>query len=876
MIYSISGMGPQAALTGLRVTGRAFNCPSVQVTSSLTAPAAVLVNNDSFDVTVPIPGPVACGQLVDFVKVKCLSGDPAQQCEDEETDFNLECCRITVKFVRGEVAPGSLTPNAVVVTGTAYGCTGDQVEVVTSASSGPPVAAQVDAATGTYIAVVPLSVAITCDQEIDITVACKADPNCPPAKQRVRVDCPQCLRATLTSASSGPCQAGQQPITLSGTVMIPAGHQVNLVWDFGDGSPLSAPFPVDNQAGTSTTPHPVSTTAPHLYSPGTYQAFLRLQPPSECPPVPVTVTATCGTGCPVITATASVGDCVTEPTSPVVNHRPITFEVTSFNPALPATASAYVTWSYGGPDSMGATSASTTITALPHQHTRYFTHQPGGYAATATVTIIDNGQLLCAPPAVVNFALPANAIPPVIPVSPCVPCPIQVNVVQAAPANPPLPASNAGFTASIVWPANIMSPPMPVGFDWVVTLPAAAGQPAPQAKTSTTGNTVDTTAAGHWTGAGATAASAVNLSAGGTYAVGATAKFALSAGVPATCNLTGSAAFPVAGPPPECPTVTALNVTDIGCVSATGTTATSFTASVTNAGAVVGDYEWDFGDPASGTTNTITTVTPAAQHTFSAPGTYNVTLTINKPDGCVPQRQSISAMITVPHCPCPPGQHHDAAGNCVPDTPDPCPPGQHRDLAGNCVPDDDVEVLGCGILRWAAVLLIALGLFVFVIVACVPGLGQALMYVLIGVAIGLILAGIILLLIWAFICPNKPCAWFLLILWQITLAFGVVCLYFTVCCPILLWIGLGAIAGALVLLGLWINACRPTFCRIIAELAPVLANIIAGIGIVAAIPLLNACLNPAIGVIVGGVSAILVGILATCAVPTAGQRGGRG
>jgi hypothetical protein len=36
--------------------------------------------------------------------------------------------------------------------------------------------------------------------------------------------------------------------------------------------------------------------------------------------------------------------------------------------------------------------------------------------------------------------------------------------------------------------------------------------------------------------------------------------------------------------------------------------------------------------------------------------------------------------------PCPPGQHKDASGNCVPDGP-PCPPGQHRDTSGNCVPD---------------------------------------------------------------------------------------------------------------------------------------------------------------------------------------------
>ena len=40
---------------------------------------------------------------------------------------------------------------------------------------------------------------------------------------------------------------------------------------------------------------------------------------------------------------------------------------------------------------------------------------------------------------------------------------------------------------------------------------------------------------------------------------------------------------------------------------------------------------------------------------------------------------------------CPPGQHKDANGNCVPDEVTPpveCPPGQHKDANGNCVPDE--------------------------------------------------------------------------------------------------------------------------------------------------------------------------------------------
>lgn len=38
-------------------------------------------------------------------------------------------------------------------------------------------------------------------------------------------------------------------------------------------------------------------------------------------------------------------------------------------------------------------------------------------------------------------------------------------------------------------------------------------------------------------------------------------------------------------------------------------------------------FTWDFGDPASGTSNTITSTNPNASHLFTAPGVYDVTLT---------------------------------------------------------------------------------------------------------------------------------------------------------------------------------------------------------------------------------------------------------
>jgi hypothetical protein len=189
-------------------------------------------------------------------------------------------------------------------------------------------------------------------------------------------------------------------------------------------------------------------------------------------------------------------------------------------------------------------------------------------------------------------------------------------------------------------------------------------------------------------------------------------------------------------------------------------------------------------------------------------------------------------------------------------------------LPGNCVPvngDGGDESAGCMILRWIGVLLISLGLFAFIIWLCVPGLPPWASWLILGIAIGLVLAGIIVLVIWGVTCPIKPCLWGLLLAWQILLGFGLVCLYLTTCCWWLWIVGGGAVFLAAILLGIWVYRCAPTFCQVIIELAPVLANVIALIGVVAAIPILMACLNLAIGTFVGITSAGAVLVLAACA-----------
>jgi PKD repeat protein len=692
VIYSISGLIPSggAGPTALRITGKAFSCPAVSVSSSVTGSSGVIAisPNNGFDVTLPLTTPVACGELVSAVTVKCIDN----ACFATMRDFQLECCRITINILNGFAAFG-LHPTDLSITGTAFGCPGDHVVVATSITAGATTVA-VDPVTGTYIANLKIPMTVACDTPVDITVSCAQDPACR-RLVTLPLNCPDCLRAALTYTAS-PCINGAQPVTLSGTVMLPAGSTLDLRWDYGDPlSPaLSPPFTVDNSGGTATTPHVVQS-PPHSYPPGNYTAYLRPEPPIECDPVPIDVTTSCGS-CPTISSRTLVGPCMADETSPNQGCREVTFELTSFTPPLPPAATATVSWAYGGPDCTGATTAVTTVTGVPHTHKAYFQHRPAGYTVTAFVSIVDStGALVCSPPIAVKFALPSTTAPPAVNVDPCLPCPDKVSVNRQNPASPPLPSPHEQFVASIAWPAGTLSPPTPTGLDWVVTLPGATGQAAPQARSHTPLvpggpiDVIDTTSAGQWTGdAAAIMGGAVNLTAGGNYAVGATAKFPFQAGLPTNpdgttvCNLTGSTSFTIPTKV-SCAQITGINVSVPGCAAPAGGVATELTASVTNSSGVLGSYEWDFGDPASGVANTTTTSVPTAQHTFGAPGNYAVTLTIHRPASCPPTTQTATSTVSISACPCPEGQHRDASGKCVPDTP-PTPPTPPVDI-GCCV-----------------------------------------------------------------------------------------------------------------------------------------------------------------------------------------------
>lgn len=104
-----------------------------------------------------------------------------------------------------------------------------------------------------------------------------------------------------------------------------------------------------------------------------------------------------------------------------------------------------------------------------------------------------------------------------------------------------------------------------------------------------------------------------------------------------TCSLaqTGSTSF-IVYPAPVAIITSSVPLCDSLLVSFNSATSTA------GAGTITG-YAWNFGDPTSGAANTATISNPT--HTFSAAGTYNVTLTITTSNNCVSQVAAATIVI---------------------------------------------------------------------------------------------------------------------------------------------------------------------------------------------------------------------------------------
>ena len=159
---------------------------------------------------------------------------------------------------------------------------------------------------------------------------------------------------------------------------------------------------------------------------------------------------------------------------------------------------------------------------------------------------------------------------------------------------------------------------------------------------------------------------------------------------------------------------------------------------------------------------------------FPGPGTYTVSVSLPTP-GCPNPTAASSVTVTVPFCTppvCPPGQHPDASGTCVPDMPPACPPGQHRDASGACVPDMPPACppgqhrnasgacvpdsrISCDALLWIALILIALSGILGVIGCILKEVGLVQAAIVLGIiAAALLVIGLLLYLLWWAICRT--------------------------------------------------------------------------------------------------------------------------
>ncbi|MBN2729662.1 MAG: gliding motility-associated C-terminal domain-containing protein [Bacteroidales bacterium] len=147
--------------------------------------------------------------------------------------------------------------------------------------------------------------------------------------------------------------------------------------------------------------------------------------------------------------------------------------------------------------------------------------------------------------------------------------------------------------------------------------------------------------------------SAINLTASGgsLYAWAPSGTLSSDSGTTVTATPSGQTTYTVTGTSPEGCTGSAsvtvqiypdpiIEVTPVpseGCEPVI----VNFTSTITPGGS---SYDWNFGDPASGTYNTSTNANP--QHVYALPGSYDITLNVISSDGC-PASETFVNMINV-------------------------------------------------------------------------------------------------------------------------------------------------------------------------------------------------------------------------------------
>lgn len=168
--------------------------------------------------------------------------------------------------------------------------------------------------------------------------------------------------------------------------------------------------------------------------------------------------------------------------------------------------------------------------------------------------------------------------------------------------------------------------------------------------------------------------------------------------------------------------------------------------------------------------------------------------------------------------------------------------------------DDDVKPPSnpwfCGPLRSAMAVAAGLALFFLVMIICIPAAWLAFAIAAAVSAVVGIVAGIL----HSIFCPKKPCQFALLSSAQAAISAGSMLITYSLCCPWVIWAGLGVLAAGIGLLFTWKKKCNKGACATATEVAYVFLVLIPAIGtILLFLVVLMPCHNPLYNGILGAI-----------------------
>jgi hypothetical protein len=593
-LYSANLIVPagQTTATLLRVTGEAMQCPSgqVRVTSSITAAVGAVANADPvrgrFRVDIPITATPApqCGDSVDLL-LECVGSEAV--CRLPVQGYLAPCCEFPTLFFDAEVAPNSLTPSVLRVSGVAYGCPTDEV-IVSSSVTAASGAVTVNPLTGGFSANLAILTPMECGDAVTVTVECASGGvQCTGRTESGPVACIGCFRATVKVKPIVPCTGTppKQTFTFDGTVAgIAPGTTTQLQWHYGDGQ-SSGPLPVTNPATGTVNSHLPLPPDKHDYAPGNYTATLGIYQSTECNVVPIDVHASCD-DCPTVTLTPPTIDaaCVGG-TRHVKLHAQVV-------PAAGQTA--VVQWAFGDTQ-VGPARVLTPGVALPAEPHDYT--PPGPYTPTLNIILPVGCPPVSGPPITLN------------------PCGCDLTVLDSDLVLTP-GACNPDGTRTVTGTISIANPDPADRYLWQWTSAPVTGT----GLTAALGGTTQT----H------------DYAAGVTYTV----KVTVRRGPDCQATATQTVIVPACTAP--CPQLTGVTATVGACLA--GTTTREVTLTAQTAGAI-GQYVWTFGDG----TPDATTTSPTITHAYAG-GTFTATVTAS-PAGCPPTQVSTQPFTVPTCCP---------------------------------------------------------------------------------------------------------------------------------------------------------------------------------------------------------------------------------